>query len=78
MTGSSWLAHVESQEGDQCLTWIRSAVKADHSWLMVDFMPIVEGVASNKVVLTRAWGFEQGSGVKMSWRKRTMSNVFGC
>ena len=52
MTRSNWLAHAEGQEGDQLPAWIRSVVKAEHSWLVADFMVVDEGVASSEAILT--------------------------
>ena len=57
--------------------WIRSVARVDHSWLVADVMAVVGSVASSKVVLTRAWEFERGSGVKTTMRSGTMCNSRG-
>ena len=58
--------------------WIRSAARVRHSWLVANIMVVAEGVASSEAILTQAWGFERGSGVKMTSRRGTEHNYFGC
>ena len=52
VTGTSWFARVNNQEGDRHLRWIRSVARVDHSWLVADVMAVSEGVASSEAVLT--------------------------